>query len=91
VRVDFSRRALTRLRGIHAYIAERDPAAAERVIAEIANACRLLGEQPSMGRAVEGTRLRFHLTRRFRYRIIYRVDETRIFVRDVLHPRQAWR
>ena len=88
--VDFTRRALARLADIHAYVAERDPVAADRVIAEIQRSCLLIGAQPLMGRAVDGTRLRFHVTRRFRYRVIYQAGE-RVLIRDVLHPRQRWR
>ena len=89
VEPELSRRALTRLREIHACIAQRDPEAARRVVAEVHAACRLIGAQPPMGRAIEGTGLRFHVTRRYRDRVICQTG-ARVLIRDVPHPRQQW-
>ena len=87
--VRFSPRALASLRSIRAWLRERDPAAADRVIAEIERACILLGDYPLMGPAIPETRLRRHVTRRYRYRVIYRVQGDRVEVRDVMHPSRA--
>ena len=90
MRVEFSRRALARLESIQRYIAADNPSAASAVIAEIRRACSLIGLQPRMGRTVPGLELRFHVTRRYRYRIIYRTTPTVAQILDILHPRQAW-
>ena len=49
MRVTYSRRALRQLEDIHAYIAERNPQAASRVIARIQELCQKLGDYPGLG------------------------------------------
>lgn len=71
------------------YLRERSPAAAGRVIDEVRRTCELLRDEPSMGTQIEGTGLRRHVTRRYRYRVIYRVVGDRVEVRDVMHPRRG--
>jgi plasmid stabilization system protein ParE len=87
--VVFSPRALASLREVRQYLQERNPEAAARVIGEIEGACALIGEYPWMGPAIPGTGLRRHMTRRYRYRVIYRVAGDVVEVRDVMHPRRA--
>jgi plasmid stabilization system protein ParE len=84
--VRFSARALRSLRGIERYLGERNPAAAERVVEEIGRACALIGDYPEMGPAIPGTRLRRHVTRRYRYRVIYRIVGDIVEIREVMHP-----
>lgn len=48
--VRFSRRALADLAAIHAWLAERNPAAAGRVIAAIEHSVGFLADQPALGR-----------------------------------------
>ena len=88
-RVRFSRRAVARLDDIGSYISERDPAAAARVLAEIDRAAALIGEHPRIGRPARVADLRVFVTRRHRYRVIYRVECGTVEIRDVLHPRQS--
>jgi plasmid stabilization system protein ParE len=85
----FSTRALGTLRSIRSWLGRRNPDAADRVIEEIERACALLREQPMMGRAIPDTTLRQHVTRRYRYRVIYRVSEDVVEVRAVLHPSRS--
>ncbi len=68
------------------FLRPRNPAAAERVLAEIERTCTLLAEAPGTGRRIAGTASRVHITRRYRYRIIYHVTQDGIEVRDILHP-----
>jgi plasmid stabilization system protein ParE len=68
--VVFSARALASMRDVRRYLAERDPAAAARVIEAIERACALIGEYPWMGPAIPGTGLRRHVSRLYRYRVI---------------------
>jgi addiction module RelE/StbE family toxin len=87
--VVFSARALASIWSIRKYLQERNPAAAARVIAEIERACALIGDHPLMGPAIPETGLRRHVTRRYKYRIIYRVRGDVVEVRDVMHPRRG--
>ena len=41
-----------------------------------------------MGRRIESTSLRYHVTRRYRYRVIYRIVSDTVQVMDILHPKQ---
>lgn len=84
----FTTRALASLRRTDRYLRERNPAAADRVAAEIERVCDALRDQPWMGAPVAGTRLRRVVTRRYRYRVIYRIVGDVVEVRDVMHPRR---
>lgn len=84
-----SARALASLRQVDRYLRDRSPAAADRVIDEIERTCLMLTEQPGMGSPVPGTRLRQHVTRHYRYRVIYRVVGDVVEVREVMHPRRG--
>lgn len=84
----WSRRALASVRSIDDYISERNPDGARNVLAEIDRSCSLLAEFPMIGVTVPETFLRCHVTRRYRYRIIYRVEGERVEIRDVMHPSQ---
>lgn len=84
----FTPRALASLRGVDRYLRERSPMEADRVLAEIERSCDLLREQPWIGPPIPGTGLRRHITRRYRYRVIYRVAGNLVEVRDVMHPRR---
>ena len=84
--VRLTRRALADLRAIRAHIAERDPAAAARVVSAIEHSLSLLGDQPFMGPAVHTGW--FHVVPRYRYVIAYRVRGDTVEVRFIFHPAQ---
>ena len=84
----WSRQALAGLRSQHAWLRARNPSAAEAVRAEIETLADLIADFPDMGRRIDGTTLRYHVTRRYRYRVIYRIAGDMVQVMDVLHPRQ---
>lgn len=87
--VRFSVRALASLDHHHAHITQHNPRAAAALLADIRRTCDLLAEFPMIGRAIEDTRLRYVLSRRYRYRVIYRIAGETVEIRDILHPRQA--
>ena len=82
----FSPRAVASLRRVGDFLRERNPAAAERVLADIRRTCGLLRDNPMIGTLIEGTGLRRQVTRRYRYRVIYRVAGGEVQIRDVMHP-----
>jgi plasmid stabilization system protein ParE len=84
----YARRALASLRRQDAFLRERNPTAADAVLAEIEQLCGLIADFPDMGRQIEGTGLRYHISRKYRYRIIYRITAGQVEVLDILHPRQ---
>lgn len=85
----FSVRALDSLDHQHAHISQHNPRAANAVLDDVRRSCDLIAAFPMMGRTIEGTRLRYLLSRRYRYRIIYRIEGETVEIRDILHPRQA--
>ena len=87
--VRFSRKAPADLAGIHAWLAERNPAAAGRVIAAIEHTAGLLADQPELGRP-EGRDLgRVLIVPRYRYVISYRCTADRVEILYILHPKRA--
>lgn len=86
--VHYSTRALAALVHIDRYLMERSPTGAANVFADIKRSINLLAAFPQMGSTIPELDLRYHMTRRYQYRIVYRVTATTIEIRDVLHPRQ---
>ena len=84
----WSRRALASLRDQDDYLRPRNPRAADRVLAEVQSLVALIATFPEMGRRIEDMDLRYHVTRRYRYRVIYGVVGDAVQVVDVLHPRR---
>ncbi len=66
-------RALDDLRAIADYYGSLDPDVALRVRADIEGAIELLQDNPYSAQAIGGRGLRRKLTRRFRFKIAYRV------------------
>ena len=88
--VTYSRRALASLTNHFDHLEDRNPTAARDFLFEIERTSDLIGEFPRLGRAVEGLTLRCHVTKRFRYRIIYLATPERVEIREILHPNQDW-
>lgn len=78
------------LRDIFSYIAEENPHAAKRLLAEIRERAVLLQDRPELGRAgrVDGTR-ELVLTGT-QYILPYRVKDTQIQILAVLHSARLW-
>ena len=58
------------------------------MLSEIERLTTLIAEFPQMGRCIDGTTLRYHVTTRYRYRVIYRACGARVEIVEVLHPRR---
>ena len=86
--VRYTLRALDRITAQDDWRRPLNPAAADRVLAEIEQTCRRIGAFPGIGRRIDGTALRVNVTRRFGYRVIYRHVGDIVEIREVLHPRQ---
>ena len=78
------------LRTAYAYYAERNPAAADRVVGAILNAANGLAQFPLMGRpgAVPGTRER--IVTRYPYRVVYHVVDDTVEVLRIIHTARQW-
>ncbi|MDF0601509.1 type II toxin-antitoxin system RelE/ParE family toxin [Psychromarinibacter sp. C21-152] len=82
-------RALDDLRSIDAYLAERNPEAARRVIGSIRHTLDLLSDFPHLGPKSRHGNLRYCLEPRYQYLIYYRTDGAVIDVLYILHPRRS--
>jgi toxin ParE1/3/4 len=87
--VRLSRRALADLAAIHAWLVERNPTAAGRVIAAIEHSVGLLADQPRLGRPEARGLGRILIVPRWRYVISYRFAGETVEVLYVFHPSRA--
>jgi plasmid stabilization system protein ParE len=85
----WSARALASLTAQDDYLRPLNPVAADAVLSEIEEVAHLIVEFPQMGRRIDGTGLRYHVTGRYRYRVIYRVRGKRVEIVEVLHARRG--
>lgn len=89
-RVRFAARATASLDEQVAFRRARNPHSAERLLDEVARAVLLLSEHPLAGPRVQGrAAIRHAITRRYRFRLIYRVEGDEVLILDVLHPGRA--
>jgi len=87
-RVVFSKRALAKLLSIENYLMERTPSGASNVIREIHQSTSFLEQFPLMGTEIAGTSTRYHRTRKYKYRIVYRIRGQRVEILQIYHPAQ---
>lgn len=89
-RVIWSLSAIADVEAIAAYIAADSPSYARGVVRRIINLTRNLSRFPQAGRKVpefDDDSIRELLA--YSYRIIYRVEETRVTIAAVIHGKQA--
>ena len=76
--VRYSAKARNDLSAIADYYGAIDPDVADRMLADIERSIGFLREYPHLAEAVRGQPLRGKLTRRYRFRVIYRVKRDAI-------------
>lgn len=86
--LQFSERALGDLVRLRAFIAERDPAAAERITGRLLESLRALAEQPFSGRSLEDVPVRQWVAGDYVARYVVRGDDEVVVVR-IWHTREA--
>jgi addiction module RelE/StbE family toxin len=88
--VAWLRAALDDLRGIHAYIALDNPAAASRVVKAVRDDVKVRQDHPAIGRPgrIEGSREL--VIGHFPYIVAYRQAVTRVEILAVLHSSRRW-
>lgn len=84
--VEWSARARTDIRELHAYIAQDSPHYARRFVEKILNATEALTDHPQIGRKVpEADRDDIRELIFQNYRIIYRIKPEHVYIVTVLH------
>lgn len=86
--LQFTERALGDLARLKAFIAERDPAAAERVTEKLLESLRALAEQPFAGRSLEDMPVRQWVAGDYVARYVVRRDGGVVVVR-IWHGRET--
>lgn len=81
---------LSDLRAIKAYIAEKNPQAASRVIASIRNETKVLLNQPNIGRAERISETRELVISQYPYLVAYREQGDEVHVLAVVHTSRRW-
>jgi len=76
------------LANIRDYIAEDDPAAAERVLARLQQTILLLGDFPKIGPRWKKTDEQVFSVSGLPYRIHYRVDPDNLLILTIVHTRR---
>ncbi len=90
MRVSWTSPALQELEGILDFIAQRDPAAAHRLVTEIVGRTeRLLSENPMLGRKGRVAETRELVTPGTPYIVVYRIT-VRVEVLAIVHAARAW-
>jgi toxin ParE1/3/4 len=94
MRIRWLSRALGHIEMIHCYIGERDPAAADRVVARIHQAVLRLASHPHIGRPGPRPDTRELVVTGTRYIVTYRIREQTVEILTVVHharhPSQRW-
>jgi toxin ParE1/3/4 len=85
MRVRFTRAAQTDLQNIHAYIAEDNRHAADRVVRRLVDRALALAETPYAGREVDEPNARVVVIPRFRYFIFYTVAADEVHITHIRH------
>ena len=63
-------KAIASLQGYDDYLRARSAKAADALLTEVDHLCRLIADFPAMGTRIGATKLRYHITRKYRYRVI---------------------
>jgi len=90
MRVRYTIDALLHIAAIHAYVAERNPVAATRVLARIRSAGELLGEHPRIGHAGAAAGRREWVVKGLPYVIVHELNEleSEVVILGVYHGAQ---
>lgn len=88
MKIRYTPRAERHLRGIAAYIRDRDPQAARRVIGRIREAIQLLGRFPEIGHTGTLSGTREIVVPGVPYVIVHRIDPEAVMILAVYHGAQ---
>lgn len=87
-RVELSQHAFASLQNIDRYLRQRSPGGADNVRREIEYTLGLLADFPMTGTKLPPKDVRYTVTRKYRYRIVFRPINGVVQVLKIDHPRQ---
>jgi len=85
MRVRFTRPARADLQQIYAYVSRDSPEAASRLVAQIVERARALGDTPHEGRKTDEPNARVLVIPRLRYFIFYTITDHEIHITHIRH------
>jgi plasmid stabilization system protein ParE len=85
MRVRFTRPAQADLQRIHAYVSQRDPIAASRLVTQIVDRAWELGNVPHEGRETDEPNARVLVLPRLRYLVFYMIAGDELQITHVRH------
>lgn len=86
--VELSQHALTSLQNIDRYLRERSPGGADNVRREIQYTLSLLEDFPMLGTRLPIEGVRYTVTKKYRYRIVFRPVDGVVQILKIDHPRR---
>jgi toxin ParE1/3/4 len=91
MRVRYRRRALVDLEEISAYLAQRSPVGAKRVLSAIYSAVNDIAQNPLSARQTSDPSVRVKIVRRYLYKIFYSAGTDQIEILHIRHgARRPW-
>ncbi len=85
MRVRFTRPAQADLLAIHDFISRDDPSAASRLVTQLIERARLLGDNPQEGRETDEPNARVVVVPRLRYFIFYSIKQDEVHITHIRH------
>ena len=88
MKIAYSRRALSQLASVHAYLVERSPGGARNVTASIRRTIARLRDLPQLGKPTDEAGVHVLIEPKYRYCVFYRVGAELVTVLRILHISQ---
>jgi addiction module RelE/StbE family toxin len=85
MRVRFTRPAQTDLYAIYDYVSRDDPRAASRLVTQLIDRARSLGDSPHEGRETDESNVRVIVVPRLRYFIFYSIESGEVQITHIRH------
>lgn len=87
-KIIYSKQALADLRSVEQFLFQYSQAAARSVVLSIHQTISNLHLQPNMGVSLKSLPCRMMVDRRYKYVIVYQVQNDKIHIRFIFHSRQ---
>jgi toxin ParE1/3/4 len=90
MRARYTETALAEVNEIFAYISERNPSAAKRVVARVERTVRNLGDYPEMAQEADEDGVRRMPVGRYPFIVFYTVEADEVVILHVRHGARRW-
>ena len=87
-KVIYGYHAVESLSNIENYLQERSLSGAKNVLGDIKSSIDTLAIYPFLGVTTENFHFRYQVTKKYRYKIVYRIQDKTLHIFQIYHPRQ---